>query len=254
MKRKCHSTCYWEDSRIKTIGMAKQPPTPDDSRRLIEENQGLVYHLVGQIHRRLPVRYEFDDLVGYGMVGLAEAAHGYVPSKGSKFSTFAFFRIRGAIYDGISESSWLTRAQYRQHVRAVAQASKSESEADSNFDDDSNRGDDSDWKQPAPDFVELTPEHAAQIVQSDNDTIASRLSQQEIIGELYLAVDALPRREEMLIKMVYFEGLSLKDAALRLGISKSWASRLHASILQQLGADMGRDRIQINPKLKDPVD
>ncbi len=73
---------------------------PIQTARLIEENQGLVYHLAGKIHRSLPVRYEFDDLVGYGMLGLTEAAQAFSPGHGVKFSTFAFFRIRGAIFDG----------------------------------------------------------------------------------------------------------------------------------------------------------
>jgi RNA polymerase sigma factor for flagellar operon FliA len=37
---------------------------------------------------------------------------------------------------------------------------------------------------------------------------------------------------------VYFEGYTLQDAGDLLGISKSWASRLHAKILESLATEM----------------
>ena len=36
---------------------------------------------------------------------------------------------------------------------------------------------------------------------------------------------------------MYFQGLDLQEAGKQLGISKSWASRLHAKTLRQLARD-----------------
>jgi RNA polymerase sigma factor for flagellar operon FliA len=44
----------------------------------------------------------------------------------------------------------------------------------------------------------------------------------------------LPAEARTLIQATYFEGLTLQDAAKRIGISKAWASRLHVKTLQQL--------------------
>ena len=54
-------------------------------------------------------------------------------------------------------------------------------------------------------------------------------------GEIY---EALPEPEGSLIRMSYFEGLSLAEAADRLGKSRSWACRLHGRILNQLGRSL----------------
>ena len=56
----------------------------------------------------------------------------------------------------------------------------------------------------------------------------------EIGQKLRDLVDALPTEAGELIRATYFEGLTLQEAGKRLGVSKSWASRLHAKTLQRL--------------------
>ena len=60
--------------------------------------------------------------------------------------------------------------------------------------------------------------------------VASR----EIAQKLRALVETLPPAEQRLIRAVYFDGATLQEAATMLGISKSWASRLHAKTLQRL--------------------
>ena len=89
------------------------PSKTKSSGQLIEENQGLVRSLALKIHRKLPPHVELDDLVAYGQIGLAEAARDFDPSRGGRFSTYAYYRIRGAIYDGLSKMNWFSRSEYR---------------------------------------------------------------------------------------------------------------------------------------------
>ncbi len=56
--------------------------------------------------------------------------------------------------------------------------------------------------------------------------------------QLRKLVSQLPYDEQRLVTLVYFEGLSLQDAGSQLGISKSWASRLHSRILEKLGLQL----------------
>ena len=84
------------------------------SQQLIGQCQGLVRSLARSIHRKLSPQADFEDLVAYGQVGLAEAARSFDPSIGSRFSTFAYYRIRGAIYDGLTKMAWFSRSQYNQ--------------------------------------------------------------------------------------------------------------------------------------------
>ena len=53
-------------------------------------------------------------------------------------------------------------------------------------------------------------------------------------------VDQLPDVERRLVRMVYFEGKTLQDASNQMGISKSWASRLHSRILERLAGQLRR--------------
>src|SRR5687768_4968173 len=95
---------------------------------------GLVRALAWKIHQKVPRHIELDDLFGYGCVGLAEAAKSFDPGRGLKFTTFAYYRIRGAILDGLSKMSWFDPADF--HSGAYEQSSPDD-DADST---DSSRG------------------------------------------------------------------------------------------------------------------
>src|SRR5438045_3523425 len=79
--------------------------------RLVIENQGLVRAQASQIHRGLPRSVDLDDLIAYGQIGLHEAALSYDPERGGKFSTYAYYRIRGVIFDGLAKMAWFNRAK-----------------------------------------------------------------------------------------------------------------------------------------------
>ncbi len=81
-------------------------------QKLIEECQGLVRSLASRISRKAPPNIDIEDLVSYGQVGLAEAARDFDPDRGTLFSTFAYYRVRGAIYDGLAKMSWFSRTEY----------------------------------------------------------------------------------------------------------------------------------------------
>ena len=64
------------------------------------------------------------------------------------------------------------------------------------------------------------------------------VSEREICSKLHELIDSLPQEAGQLIRAAYFEGLTLQEAGQRLGIGKSWASRLHAKTLQRLGRSL----------------
>lgn len=205
--------------------MKKHASSAIDS--LVENNQSLVYHIAMKIHRRLPVRHDLDDLIGYGMIGLVEAAQKFRPGRGNEFATFAWPRINGAIYDGVSKLSWMSRSRYRRLVKV-----KEKAEAD---------GDTLVADQATEDLVgisPLAPDAAQSLVETEESTVATRvarLEEGEILGRL---IEELPIRERRLITMVYIEGLSLKEASERLGVSKGWGSRMHSKVLTGLAMSM----------------
>jgi RNA polymerase sigma factor for flagellar operon FliA len=67
------------------------------------------------------------------------------------------------------------------------------------------------------------------------DTVVMDRETGEKLREL---IAALPEDEKTLIEATYFAGLTLQAAGKRLGVSKSWASRLHAKTLQRLARSL----------------
>jgi RNA polymerase sigma factor for flagellar operon FliA len=216
---------------------------------LIEEGQGLVMSLASRIHRSIPVRLDLDDLIAYGEVGLAEAAQKFDPGQGCQFTTFAYYRVRGAIYDGISKMSWTSRAQYRRfRFQQLANETLAEDAADQPIPEHPRLPDEARWFRRVTEKLaviylasqETEGDAAGADFQDPRDSAAAVVAQREISERLHQLVNALPNLEAKLIETVYFEGASLQQAADHLGISKSWASRLHARALEQLARDLAR--------------
>ncbi len=225
------------------------PPRTAQQERWIEQCQGLVRSLAAQIHRKLPAWIELDDLIAYGELGLVEATQSFDSSHGCQFSTFAYYRIRGSIYDGAAKMSWGLRedpedsrgvagceaparvpgreqapvqrageippaARRREAPHAVAVVSLSQQ-----------CGDDSESvPQSLVDMLQPAPSAAA---------MESEMSEQ-----LHKLIDMLPHAAAELIRATYFEGLTLEEAGHRLGVSKSWASRVRTQALKSLARSL----------------
>lgn len=74
----------------------------------------LVHTLAAKVYGRLQGAgrlLEFDDLVGYGVIGLMEAVGRFDPARRCSFSTYAGLRIIGAILDGLREWDHLSRSE-----------------------------------------------------------------------------------------------------------------------------------------------
>src|SRR5262252_5794394 len=70
----------------------------------------LVRRVVQRLAARKPPHIELDDLVSWGIVGLLDAISKYDPSKEASFSTYAQFRIRGAVLDHLRSLDWVPRS------------------------------------------------------------------------------------------------------------------------------------------------
>jgi RNA polymerase sigma factor for flagellar operon FliA len=55
-------------------------------------------------------------------------------------------------------------------------------------------------------------------------------------------VEGLPADAGLLIRGIYYEGLSIQEAGRKIGISKAWASRLHAKTLEKMAKALSSDQ------------
>ena len=231
-----------------------QEPTPlpaaaFDRDALIEQHRSYARALAIKVMRTLPPAVELSDLVAYGEVGLVEAAERYDPRRGVAFSTFAHYRIKGAIYDGLREMGYFTRPG-GVRVRWVANASDvvqsalddavNESPATVTVDDEIA---DAQTLIDAliPVYLLSLGSDAVPEVVDQHAMSMEQIEQRELVRLVMTALRDLSEDEQQLIDALYFKHVSMTELAARQGITKSWISRLHTRAIKHL-RDLLRER------------
>ena len=242
-------------------------PSAGDRKRLVTDNLAYVRAIAARVKDQLPKEIEFDDLVAYGTQGLLEAAERYDDRHGASFTTFAYYRVRGAIFDGLRGMGWLPRGEYaraRFEERAAAYlANLADREAGAVLyaRDGSARA----LEDEVRDLAEALGGVAAVFITSleleDEQSLPDnaqppqeRLEQREVERTLRSALTRLPEKERRLIELYYFEEKTLEEAGAALGLSKSWASRLHARAVDLLKLELGRESAPADSHPKPPAD
>jgi RNA polymerase sigma factor for flagellar operon FliA len=83
----------------------------------------LVKYVVDRLALHLPKSVERDDLISAAIIGLFDALEKYDASKGTKFETYAIWRIRGAILDELRSLDWASRS-IRRKARNVEEVAR----------------------------------------------------------------------------------------------------------------------------------
>jgi RNA polymerase sigma factor for flagellar operon FliA len=209
----------------------------DAGDRFIEDHAALVRGVARKLKAQLELVAELEDLVAAGFAGLVEAKTRFDPSRGTQFSTFAYYRVRGAIIDHARHTSLLSRRAY-EHARVLESADRVAEEV-------------ADTTATAP-----VPTDATRAVRALDEAVArlttsfvlscvgpseeapecpeSMLLGRESGRRVRDAVDTLPERERTIVVRHYFEGRQFDEVAAELGVSKSWVSRIHARALELL--------------------
>lgn len=212
--------------------------------RLVEQHLPLVQSIANKLKRSLGRTIELEDLVGYGTKGLLEAAERFDPTMGASFSTFAYYRVRGAMLDGLRSMGWYSRADYARY-RAEERANEylqNQSERETAAKQASGTR-----ETPASALesiaeilggvatIHMTSIEAAATVPDERlpppDADLVRVQDR---ARLRTAITRLPQRERALLEMYYFGDKNLGEAGEALGLSKSWACRLHARAVDLL--------------------
>jgi len=178
----------------------------------------MVHGLANRLRRELSLRGDLEDLIAFGFGGLLEARHRFDPGRGVRFQTFAYHRVRGAMLDGVRKMSQLPR---RAHERLQAAAEPTPTAAPTALD----RA-----------FTRMSALSAGTVLQGrfGDESPEEVLLKNESVTRLLQALPSLSPRQRVLVRGFYFDGRSIDAMAQELGISKSWASRLHTNALRAL--------------------
>lgn len=205
--------------------------------RVYKQSVPLLEDTVRWMYNRLGRLMPADDMRAHAHDGLLDAMRRFDPQRSSASAYFSR-KMRWAILDAVRRE----RRMYRLRVRAAAIMASERLSLDD---------------EERPDEPGSTEEHHVATLDHKLNRHAAALAiglmscnaglgdadvtpedrtfhaqQAHVIRE---TIRTLPERERQLLERHYFEGEEFDAIAADLGISKSWASRLHAQAIETLG-------------------
>lgn len=214
---------------------------------LIDQYMPYAASIASRVCQSLSSAVDYEDVVCNARVGLLEAAKRFELSQDVDFRTFAYYRIKGAIYDGLRRSGWLPRTLYAKikfeeaandylqnrrlnqptgPVRPMPGATTG--------DDDEHAVTETVNTLASIYIVSLDENEDIDVEDEHGANVEQRTEFMQVRRYMRDAIGSLPEKEKQLVMMYYFQNRTLEEIGERLGLSKSWTSRLHARALALL--------------------
>lgn len=214
----------------------------DDKKVLFEKYGPYVRSVAATVRKQFNAQLELDELMAYGQIGLLEAAERFDPKVGANFLTFAHYRIKGAIFDGLRKMGVLRGADARTAALGERAAAYLGNVADREQGAGNRGGSVDDDVMDISNAVQgLAMVFAASLEGADAASftdeslpVDQRLELEQMRKRVRAAIEQLPEKERKLLQGYYFQGKTLEEAGAEIGQSKSWASRLHARAIDRL--------------------
>lgn len=233
-------------SRTEELIAQSQAGDPAAKEALVTENTGLIW----SVARRFIGRgVEADDLYQLGCLGFLKAVDGFDLAFGTQFSTYAVPKIAGEIRRflrddgtvkvsrGIKERAAVIKLTRNQLMNALGrEPSVQEIAKQTGF---------------SPEDIAIAENATASIesIQQENgedgftleNVLSNTESEENMLERLSLrqAIDRLPEREAMVIRLRYFHGLTQERVSKVLQVSQVQVSRIEKKALAQLREFIG---------------
>jgi RNA polymerase sigma factor for flagellar operon FliA len=193
-----------------------------------------VKYVAGRLRAGLPASVEQDDLISDGVVGLMGVIDSFDPDRGLQFQTYAVPRIRGAIIDGLRASDWVPR-MVRENMRDINAATATLEHRLQRRPRDSELAEELGISER-----ELSKRYSQSSyatlsnIDSDrlNDDVAAPATEgvpgapDGLPAGFLGAIRSLPERDQIVMALYYWEGLSLAEIGQVLVVSESRVSQL----------------------------
>jgi RNA polymerase sigma factor FliA len=231
---------------------------PDVRERLILHYAPLVKYVAGRVAVGMPPNVEHADLVSYGIFGLMDAIEKFDLSKGYKFETYAITRIKGAIIDELRSVDWVprsVRAKARRIEAAVARLEAQLLRAPSDEELAAELEMSIDELEEALTKMSLTSvaalDEALDVGEGDRISLVDTLQDlntvmpEQSVDEqatrdlLRQAIGRLTEREQTVLGLYYFEGMTLAQVGDVLGVTESRICQIHTKAVMSLRAKLG---------------
>lgn len=215
---------------------------------LIIHYVALVKIIAGRLYSSYNAHVEFDDLLGYGIIGLIDAIEKFDHKKQIKFETYANIRIRGAIIDQIRHMDWIPRSTRQKYKKVEEAIAKLQKQYGNELTDEHIAAE-----------LEISLEEYAKLIgevttysivsleekleDNSNFDIASesleyqpeeKYANSEVKRILAETIENLPDKEKKVMQLYYYSELTYKEIADILSISESRVSQIHTKAISKL--------------------
>ena len=226
--------------------------TFDAREEIVKKYIPLVKYIASRVVVGKSKYIEYEDLVGFGMVGLMDALNKFDKSKGMKFSTYASIRIKGAMIDELRRSSPISKGavdklnRYNQSVEMLQKEllrEPTDAEIAKAF-----GGTISEIMEVENYINYMAVTSLEDLIFAEDDempvisTIEDKnspspeksLEDKEKIEYLAKALDILNEKDKTVLSLYYYEELTLKEIGSVLSVSESRVCQLHSRAIVHL--------------------
>ncbi|AJD91023.1 RNA polymerase sigma factor SigD [Jeotgalibacillus malaysiensis] len=219
---------------------------------LVQRYMPLVQYHVQRISAGLPRNVSRDDIKSLGLMGLLDALQKFDPDRDLKFDTYASFRVRGAIIDGLRKEDWMPRSarEKAKKVDAVIEELEQKSLRHVEAHEVAAALD-----MPVDEVYQITQEHLFANVLSmddqsndhdDGEATAftlkdhhakmpeDQLIKDELHQDLASVISQLNEKEQLVLSLFYTEELTLTEIGEVMNLSTSRISQIHSKCLFKL--------------------
>lgn len=219
---------------------------------LVKRYTPLVSYHVQRIAAGLPKNVSRDDLTSLGMMGLFDALNKFDIHRDLKFDTYASFRVRGAIIDGLRKEDWLPRSAREKAKKLDVQIESLEQQLMRHV-----------TPEEIAEYANLSVDEVYQTVQEHffsnvlsineqfddqeevdgksfvirDDTMKTpeqQVVKSELIRDLMVNIGKLNDKEQLVLSLFYTEELTLTEIGEILDLSTSRISQIHSKALFKL--------------------
>jgi len=197
---------------------------------LIESHLSYSHAIAAEMLRRFPRHVDRRDVEAAAEFGLVQAAGAYDASRGIAFTTFAYYRIRGAVFDLLRQTARTNRfEEAANEYMADYSGAPTVPSGSASYEE---------IKNVTASIVTsyfLSLDSLPYEPKAEKEELPiDRLVRQEQRERVRNALKTLPEKNRRVLECYYFEELTLEEIGKQLGLSKSWVSRIHAKGLEML--------------------
>ncbi|MEA3494378.1 MAG: sigma-70 family RNA polymerase sigma factor [Candidatus Margulisiibacteriota bacterium] len=226
----------------------------------IEAYMPLVHSIASMVSGKgLPPNIEYDDLVSDGTVGLMKAWDNFDPNRGVKFETYASYRVRGEILDGLKNYSpvpyrvqVMVRDLAKKGVSSVVEKKGKEKEKEVEL--EKKELTEKEFRQAIKRIKKIVSASALMYLMSlermsatgyeaqvsGETTPAAELEFAELKGSIRGAIDGLPPLQRKVVELFYHKGINQKTIAKRLKLSRPKVCRVLAKSIKIIKGKLKR--------------